>query len=53
VPIRSTRPSPPGSAASPVTGDDGVAFLAAGVLAVAATGRSLGIRRAPAALAAD
>ncbi len=43
-----------GGVARDVTGDYGVAFLAAGVLAVAATGLSLGIRRAPAAaLAAD
>lgn len=43
-----------GGVARDVTGDYGIAFLAAGVLAVAATGLSLGIRRAPAAaLATD
>lgn len=43
-----------GGVARDVSGDYGVAFLAAGVLAVAATGLSLGIRRGPAAaLATD
>lgn len=43
-----------GGVARDFTGDYGVAFLAAGVLAVAATGLSLSIRGAPAAaLATD
>lgn len=36
-----------GGVARDLTGDYGVAFLAAGVLAITATGLSLGIRRAP------
>ena len=40
-----------GGVARDLTGDYGIAFILAGVLAIAATGLSLGIRRAPVAAA--